>query len=142
MSPTAGFLIYSGIMPLVKTFITIGLGYVIAWKGLFPPQAARGASQIAMNIALPCLMFSSMVPAFNNDNVSAIGPLLLLSVVYMFLGFLGGAIIRYASWTLVRFAVLTFIIREIFYVPRNFWQGLVVLVCPTRLLLIDVLIRS
>jgi predicted permease len=111
MSPSAGFLIYSGVMPLLKTFIAIGFGFLISWKGLFPPQAYRGASQVTMNIALPCLMFSSMVPAFNHDNISAIGPLLLLSAIYMAFGFIGGMVIR-----------------EVFYVPRNFWQGLIVMV--------------
>ncbi|KAH8818630.1 auxin efflux carrier [Flagelloscypha sp. PMI_526] len=110
MSPSAGFLIYSGVMPLLKTFIAIGFGFLISWKGLFPPQAYRGASQVTMNIALPCLMFSSMVPAFNHDNISAIGPLLLLSAIYMAFGFIGGMVIR-----------------EVFYVPRNFWQGLIVM---------------
>ncbi|KAF9267797.1 auxin efflux carrier [Marasmius fiardii PR-910] len=110
MSPSAGFLIYSGIMPLLKTYFTVGFGYLVARKGLFPPAASRGASQITMNVSLPCLIFSSMVPAFNNQNISAIGPLLLIAAIYLILGFLGGVVIR-----------------EWMYVPRNFWQGIVVL---------------
>ncbi|KAL0571528.1 Protein M3 [Marasmius crinis-equi] len=110
MSPTAGFLIYSGIMPLLKTYFTVGFGYLVARQGLFPPAASRGASQITMNVSLPCLIFASMVPAFNNENVSAIGPLLLIAAIYLVLGFLGGVLIR-----------------ELFYIPRNFWQGIVVL---------------
>ncbi|KAK1221290.1 Protein M3 [Marasmius sp. AFHP31] len=110
MSPSAGFLIYSGIMPLLKTYFTVGFGYLAARQGLFPPAASRGASQITLNVSLPCLIFASMVPAFNNDNVSAIGPLLLIAVIYLILGFLGGVALR-----------------ELFYVPRNFWQGIVVL---------------
>ena len=111
MSPSVGFLIYSGVMPLLKTYFTVGFGYLVSRQGLFPPAASRGASQITLNVSLPCLIFASMVPAFNNDNISAIGPLLLTAVVYLILGFLGGVVLR-----------------ELFYVPRNFWQGIVVLV--------------
>lgn len=62
-----------------------------------------------MNIALPALIFSSIVPAFTPSNVSAIGPLALIAVIYVFLGFIFG-----------------YIIREVCYVPRNFWQGIIV----------------
>ncbi|KAI0076962.1 auxin efflux carrier [Panus rudis PR-1116 ss-1] len=108
--PSAGFLIYAGVMPLIKTFLAIFIGYVLAKQGLFPPAAARGASQISMNVSLPLLIFANIVPAFTPQNVSAIGPLFLLAVVYQIIGFFLGIIIR-----------------EICYVPRNFWQGIIVL---------------
>lgn len=62
-----------------------------------------------MNISLPALVFANIVPAFTPQNISAIGPLFLTAFVYMILGFLSGVLIR-----------------EFFYVPRNFWQGIVV----------------
>ncbi|KIY73826.1 auxin efflux carrier [Cylindrobasidium torrendii FP15055 ss-10] len=109
MAFSAGFLIYSGIMPLLKMFLTIFFGFWVARKGLFPAAASRGASQITMNIALPALIFSNIVPAFNNDNIPAIGPLFLVAFFYMGLG-----------------GIFGIIIREVCYVPRNFWQGIVI----------------
>ncbi|KIY50656.1 hypothetical protein FISHEDRAFT_11054, partial [Fistulina hepatica ATCC 64428] len=106
---SVGFLIYSGIMPLLKMFFTILFGYILERKSLFPPAASRGASQVSMNVALPCLIFSNIVPAFTPSNVSAIGPLALIAVIYILLGLLFGLVIR-----------------EVCYVPRNFWQGIVV----------------
>ncbi|KAF8582766.1 auxin efflux carrier [Ramaria rubella] len=110
MASVAGTLIYSGIMPLIKTFITILFGYILARKDLFPLSASRGASQVTMNVALPALIFANIVPAFTPSNVSAIGPLLLIGFVYVIIGFLMG-----------------FLIREFCYVPRNFYQGLIVM---------------
>ncbi|KAH8096604.1 auxin efflux carrier [Cristinia sonorae] len=107
--PSAGFLIYSGVMPLIKMFMAILCGFVMARRGLFPKAAARGASEIAMNISLPALMFANIVPAFTPQNISALGPLFLLAFVYQFIGFFFGMLIR-----------------EICYVPRNFWQGIVI----------------
>jgi predicted permease len=63
-----------------------------------------------MTLSLPCLIFANVVPAFTPANVSAIGPLLLLAFMYQALGFIFGLAIR-----------------ELFYVPRNFWQGIVII---------------
>lgn len=94
----------------LNRYITIFCGYFLAKKGLFPAVASKGASQVAMNISLPALVFANIVPAFTPQNISALGPLFLTAFTYMFFGFLGGAIIR-----------------EFCYVPRNFWQGIMVL---------------
>ncbi|KAF9819451.1 hypothetical protein IEO21_02059 [Rhodonia placenta] len=108
--PSAGYLIYCGIMPLLKTYIGIGIGYFLARRGLFSPEASKGASQISMNVSLPALIFANVVPAFTPSNISALGPLFLTAFTYQIMGFSFGLIIR-----------------EFFYVPRNFWQGIVVL---------------
>jgi len=76
---------------------------------MFPQAAAKGASFITMNLALPALIFSSIIPAFTPENAFAIGPLALLATMYILTGLLCGLVIR-----------------EVCYVPRNFWQGIVV----------------
>jgi hypothetical protein len=64
-----------------------------------------------MNLSLPCLIFANVVPAFTPTNVSAIGPLMLLAFTYQGIGF-----------------GIALILRELMYIPRNFWQGFVILV--------------
>ncbi|CCL99484.1 uncharacterized protein FIBRA_01502 [Fibroporia radiculosa] len=107
---SAGYLIYCGVMPLLKTFIAIFVGYFLGKSGKFSAEASKGASQVSMNVALPALIFSNVVPAFTPANVSALGPLFLTAFSYQAMGFTIGLLIR-----------------EFFYVPRNFWQGIVVL---------------
>jgi auxin efflux carrier family protein len=92
------------------SYLAVFCGYVLARKGLFPPAASKGASQVTMNISLPLLVFANIVPAFTPQNISALGPLFLTAFVYMALGFAMGAIVR-----------------EVCYVPRNFWQGIIIL---------------
>lgn len=65
---------------------------------------------MTMNVSLPALVFANVVPAFTPQNISALGPLFLTAFTYMGLGFLGGVLIR-----------------EVCYVPRNFWQGIIIL---------------
>ena len=93
-----------------RRFISIFCGYFLAKKNMFPAAASRGASQVTMNVSLPLLVFANIVPAFTPQNISALGPLFLTAFVYMIFGFLSGVIIR-----------------EVCYVPRNFWQGIIVL---------------
>ncbi|KAL1746503.1 auxin efflux carrier [Schizophyllum fasciatum] len=109
MAQSAGYLIYAGVMPLIKMYIGFFLGFVVSKKGMFTPAASRGLSQVMLNVSLPGLIFSSIVPSFNNSNISAMGPLALLAIVYQVLGFISGLVIR-----------------EVCYVPRNFWQGILV----------------
>ncbi|KAH9852933.1 auxin efflux carrier [Lenzites betulinus] len=110
MAASAGLLIYLGVMPLIKTLVALICGYVLVKMDMFPPAASRGLSIISMNIALPALIFANIVPSFTPANVSALGPVILIASVYMFSGFAMGIIIR-----------------EICYVPRNFWQGIVIM---------------
>jgi predicted permease len=101
-------------------------GFVITKVDLFPTVAARGAGQIVLNITIPCLMFSKIVPAFSPDNVQAlgtfptifitkhnlilsIGPLVLIAILYEAIGIL-------CAW----------IIKQFFWVPHQFRYGILV----------------
>ncbi|KAI0032444.1 auxin efflux carrier [Vararia minispora EC-137] len=58
---------------------------------------------------MPCLLFSRMVPAFNANNMGAIGPLILINVLYGLIG-----------------AVMAWVIKKTFWVPHRFRHGLMV----------------
>lgn len=105
----ASFIFFETLTLAVRRYLIILLGYVFARKGLFPREAAKGASLVTINLALPALVFSSIVPAFTPANIPVIGPLALLAIVYILVGLLCGLVIR-----------------EVCYVPRNFWQGIIV----------------
>ena len=94
----------------IDRFAALVCGYVLVRMDMFPPAASRGASLISMNVALPALIFANIVPSFTPSNVSAMGPVVLIASVYMLMGFAMGIIIR-----------------ELCYVPRNFWQGIVIM---------------
>lgn len=63
-----------------------------------------------MNIGLPCLLFSSMVPSFNDSNIQNFGPLSLVAILFVVIG-----------------TTLFAILREIFYVPGDFQWGFLML---------------
>ncbi|KAK0442814.1 auxin efflux carrier [Desarmillaria tabescens] len=109
MGYSVGFLVYSGVVPLLKMSLAIFFGFWLTRRGFFTPAASRGMSQVTMNVALPGLLFSNIIPAFNMQNISAMGPLFLVAFVYMACGLLFGVFIR-----------------EFCYVPRNFWAGILI----------------
>lgn len=106
--PSVGALIWISCRPLIRLYVSkfwknsrgvfpdlwpfttfffrvfcVACGFTITKADIFPTVAARGAGQIVLNITIPCLMFSKIVPAFNPDNARALG--LLLPLFFPFL---------------------------------------------------------
>ncbi|KAF7325024.1 Auxin efflux carrier transmembrane protein [Mycena kentingensis (nom. inval.)] len=106
---SAGYLIWISIRPIFRLIICVSAGFTITKADLFPQVAARGTGQILLNITLPSLMFSKIIPAFTAQNIGALGPLVLVAVLYEALG------IAIAS-----------IVRTFFWVPHRFRWGLIV----------------
>ncbi|KAF8988452.1 auxin efflux carrier [Cyathus striatus] len=104
-----GELIWVSFRPLIRLVICAACGFAITKADIFPLAAARGAGQIVLNIALPSLMFSKVVAAFTSDNVNALGPLVLVAVIYEVIGVL-----------------LAWIIKSVFWVPHRFRYGILV----------------
>ncbi|OCF77171.1 membrane protein [Kwoniella mangroviensis CBS 8886] len=110
MTTETGAIIYKAFAPTIKMMICIGLGIVLTKKCNFQPVNAKGVSILSLNISLPLLIFGSMVSAFTPENIKAFGPLFMVAVVYQLIGLL--------------FALIT---RELFYVPKDFHHGILVL---------------
>ena len=110
MSPSLLSSVVGLVLIYFARFFTILAGYVLAKIDYFPKAASRGASEVTMNVALPALIFANVVPAFTPSNISALGPLFLVAFTYQAIGFFAGLVIR-----------------EVCYVPRNFWQGIIVM---------------
>ncbi|WVN85983.1 uncharacterized protein L203_101141 [Cryptococcus depauperatus CBS 7841] len=107
-SPT-GQIIYKAFVPTLKMALCIIVGFIIAKKGMISTAGAKGIGSLVINVALPCLIFSSMVTAFTSTNIVAFGPLAAVAVMYQALGL-------FFAW----------LIREIFYVPIDFRWGILI----------------
>ncbi|KAJ7438095.1 auxin efflux carrier transmembrane protein [Mycena galericulata] len=106
---SAGQLIWISCRPLFRLIICVGCGFAITKADIFPPVAARGTGQILLNITLPSLMFSKIVPAFTSQNISALGPLVLVAFIYEGMGL-----------------VLAWLVSQVFWVPHRFRWGILV----------------
>ncbi|KAJ3479393.1 hypothetical protein NLI96_g9093 [Meripilus lineatus] len=104
-----GALVWVSLRPLLRLVICVGCGFAITKADIFPVVAARGAGQITLNIALPCLMFSKIVPAFTPENISALGPLVLIAFIYEGIGI-----------------IIAWFIKQFFWIPHRFRYGILV----------------
>lgn len=103
---STGALIWTSIRPLIRTFLTVGTGFALTKADLFPTEAARGAAQIALNISMPCLLFSRIVPSLNPQNIGSLAPLTIVGLLYGVVG-----------------AAMAWIIKQFFWVPHRFRYG-------------------
>ncbi|KAF8206071.1 auxin efflux carrier [Mycena galopus ATCC 62051] len=106
---SAGQLIWIACRPLIRLILCVGWGFAITKADVFPPVAARGTGQILLNITLPSLMFSKIVPAFTSQNIGALGPLVLVALLYEGMGI-----------------VLAWLVSQIYWVPHRFRWGMLV----------------
>ncbi|KAI0292222.1 auxin efflux carrier [Multifurca ochricompacta] len=89
--------------------MTVGAGFALTKADLFPTEASRGAAQMVLNISMPCLLFSRIVPAFNSQNIGSLGPLTVIGLLYGVVG-----------------AAMAWIIKRLFWVPHRFRYGILV----------------
>ncbi|KAF8132744.1 auxin efflux carrier [Boletus edulis] len=106
MIPT-GELIWVSAQPLIRLFLCVAAGFVLTKVGFLPPVAARSAGQMILNVTAPSLMFSRVVPAFNSSNIGVLGPLTLVALLYEAIGI-----------------VMSWIIKQLFWVPHRFRHGI------------------
>ncbi|KAJ8515925.1 hypothetical protein ONZ45_g6719 [Pleurotus djamor] len=106
---STGQLIWISLRPLLRLFICVGSGFAVTKADLFPPAGARGAGQVILNIALPCLLFSKIVPAFSSDNISVLGALIVVAILHLSIGVL-----------------MAWIVKQFFWVPHRFRYGILV----------------
>lgn len=80
--------------PLLLFVEIVGVGFLLTKTGRFPASGTRAASVLILNMTLPCLLWSKIVPSFNNDNISALGPIILTAFFYQGLSCALGMVAR------------------------------------------------
>jgi predicted permease len=104
-----GNLLWISVQPLIRLFLCVGCGFAVTKAGLLPAMAARGMGLVIINVTTPNLMFSTIVPSFNSSNIAELGPLVLIALIYMLIGI-----------------TLSWIIKQLFWVPHRFRHGILV----------------
>ncbi|KLO16244.1 auxin efflux carrier [Schizopora paradoxa] len=104
-----GKVIWISVRPLLRLVICTSFGFIVTKAGIFPLEAARGAGQVMLNILLPSLLFSKIIPAFTPQNAGALGPLILVCVFYEASGIL-----------------MAWLVKQFFWVPHRFRYGILV----------------
>ncbi|KAG1816976.1 auxin efflux carrier [Suillus variegatus] len=102
-----GNLLWISVQPLIRMFLCLACGFGITKAGLLSAMASRGMAQVIMNVTIPSLMFSTIIPSFHSSNMAELGPLVIIAVIYMLIG-----------------VTLSWIIKQLFWVPHRFRYGI------------------
>ncbi|KAG1817858.1 auxin efflux carrier [Suillus variegatus] len=70
-------------------------------------MASVGMGQVIINVTIPSLMFSTIIPSFHSSNMAELGPLVIIAVMNMLIGM-----------------TLSWIIKQLFWVPHRFRYGI------------------
>jgi hypothetical protein len=67
-------LLHNNTLNLSRSAACVMCGIVVTKADIFPLVATKAASQVIINVAYPCLLFSKIVPAYlTGDNIRALG---------------------------------------------------------------------
>ncbi|KAG8694989.1 Protein M3, partial [Ceratobasidium sp. 395] len=55
-------------------------GYILTKKDLFGAVAAKGASQLLLNVFIPALLFSKIIPGFTTQNIGALATAVIMTI--------------------------------------------------------------
>ncbi|KAH7104228.1 auxin efflux carrier [Auriculariales sp. MPI-PUGE-AT-0066] len=105
--PAIGAIVWISCRPLIKMALATGVGFTLSRMGIFNSMHARGCGQVLLKALYPALLFSKMVTGITTDNVSAIGPVAVCTLLYFLIG-----------------GIMSFIITTFFWVPHRFRYGI------------------
>ncbi|CEP61385.1 uncharacterized protein LALA0_S03e01684g [Lachancea lanzarotensis] len=95
MSIGLGVAIYAAVKPVLKIYVILFVGFLLAKYNLATVETSRGVSNMVVNAILPCLTFNKIVGSISARDIKEVGVLVLTALV-MFVT--GGACAFITKW--------------------------------------------
>ncbi|CUS24061.1 LAQU0S13e02410g1_1 [Lachancea quebecensis] len=97
MSIGVGVAIYAAIKPVLKIYVIILVGYLLARYNLVTVETSRGVSNMVVNAILPCLTFNKIVANISDKDIKEVGVLVLTAFLIFAVGGVGALITKWAT---------------------------------------------
>ena len=68
-------------------------GAYLAWQGVMTPTFTKGLSSVSMQLTIPALLFSTVLPSVDFRLITSAWPLLLMPAVYVLVGCAIGVVV-------------------------------------------------
>ncbi|SCU93931.1 LADA_0G05622g1_1 [Lachancea dasiensis] len=81
MSIGLGVAIYAAVKPVLKIYVIIFVGFLLAKYNLVTVETSRGISNMVVNAILPCLTFNKIVGNISAKDIKEVGVLVLTAFV-------------------------------------------------------------
>ncbi|KAG6333240.1 hypothetical protein ID866_5848 [Astraeus odoratus] len=109
MDVSSGGLIWLSAQPILRLYVSLGASKTVLVRDSSIAMISFGPIMRRQTITIPMLMFSKIVPAISAQNISALGPLFLVALLYGFIGM-----------------TMSWFIKQVFWVPHRFRNGILV----------------
>ncbi|ODQ82923.1 hypothetical protein BABINDRAFT_57018 [Babjeviella inositovora NRRL Y-12698] len=90
---TLGSVIYTAFKPIIKIYLIIGTGYILARMNILTIDTGRNLSNMVMTALLPCLIFNKIISSIQSSDIKAIGIIGLNATLLFMVGGTCGFII-------------------------------------------------
>ncbi|KAF4007192.1 Membrane transport family protein [Saccharomyces cerevisiae] len=70
---TLGQAIWVSVKPIIKIYLIIGVGFLMAKMGILTVEATRIISDIVLTVLLPCLSFNKIVANIEDKDIKSVG---------------------------------------------------------------------
>ncbi|GMG22535.1 unnamed protein product [Ambrosiozyma monospora] len=104
---SVGSIIYIAVKPIIKIYMIIGVGFLLARKNVLSIDTTRNISYIVVTVLFPCLNFAKIVTNIDNSFLPQIGTIMITLVMIM-----------------IGQGLLTFGVGLLAGCPRSWWGGL------------------
>ncbi|KAL3232490.1 putative transporter [Nakaseomyces bracarensis] len=81
MSISLGAVIWSSVKPIIKIYLIIGTGFLLAKMDILTAEATKTISNIVLTVLLPCLSFNKIVAEIEDQDIKMVGIICLSSVI-------------------------------------------------------------
>ncbi|SCV00778.1 LAME_0G11936g1_1 [Lachancea meyersii CBS 8951] len=86
MSIGLGEAIYAAVKPVLKIYVIIFVGFLLAKYNLATVETSRGISNIVVNALLPCLTFNKIVSNISAKDIKEVGVLVITALLIFVTG--------------------------------------------------------
>lgn len=94
MSLTLGQAIWASVKPIIKIYLIMGCGFLLARLNILTVEATRTISDIVLTLLLPCLSFNKIVGNIEDQDIKQVGIICLSSVLIFATGWFFAYVIR------------------------------------------------
>ncbi|CCD25578.1 uncharacterized protein NDAI_0F02600 [Naumovozyma dairenensis CBS 421] len=98
MSISVGQAIWSSVKPIIKIYLIIGVGFLLAKSAILTVEATRTISDIVLTVLLPCLAFNKIVANIEGNDIKSVGIICLTSLLIFGTGVFFAYLVRRLLW--------------------------------------------
>lgn len=92
-----GVSIYAAVKPVLKIYVIIFVGYLLARYNLVTVETSRGISNMVVNAILPCLTFNKIVGNISDKDIKEVGVLVLTALLIFTTGGVAAYLTKWAT---------------------------------------------